>query len=44
MGNFISNINKDLFFAVEELMKNGILFSDGTIRFGIDMLTAGTHI
>ena len=32
MGNCIPKINKDCFFAVEELMKN---------RFGLDMLTGG---
>ena len=41
MGNYISKINKDRFFAVEELMKNDILFSVKIIRFGLDMLTGG---
>ena len=44
MGSCISKINKDRFFAVEELMKNDILFSGGIIRFGLDMLTGGTYM
>ena len=41
MGNCISKINKDHFFAIEEFMKNDNLFSNGIIRFGLDTLTGG---
>ena len=44
MGNCISKINKDRFFAVEELMKNDILFSNRISRFGLDTLTGGTYM
>ena len=44
MGNCISKIKKDHFFAIEALMKNEILFSNGIIRFGLDMLTGGTYM
>ena len=43
MGNCISKINKDDFFAVEEFMKNDIFFSNGTIRYHLDMLYRGTY-
>ena len=42
MGNCISKINKDRFFAIEELMKNNILFSNGRVRLGLGMLAGGT--
>ena len=29
MGNYISRINKDHFFVIEEFMKNEVLFSNG---------------
>ena len=44
MGNCISKISKDRFFAVEEFVKNDIFFSNGTIRFGLDMLTGRTYM
>ena len=44
MGNCISKISKDRFFAIEELMKNDILFSNGRVRFDLDMLTGGTYM
>ena len=43
MGNCISKINKDHFFAVEEFMKNDIFFPNGTIRYHLDMLYRGTY-
>ena len=43
MGNCISKINKDRFFAVEEFMKNDIFFSNGTMRYHLDMLYRGTY-
>ena len=42
MGNCISKINKDLFFAIKEFMKNDILFSNGIKRLSLDMTTRGT--
>ena len=44
MGNCISKINKGHFFAIEEFMKNDNLFSNGIVRFGLDMLTGGTYM
>ena len=43
MGNCISKISKDCFFAVKEFVKNDILFSNGTIRYHLDMLYWGTY-
>ena len=43
MGNCISKMNKDHFFAFEE-MKNFALFFKGNTRFGLDMLTGGTYM
>ena len=41
MGNCMSKINKDHFFAFEEEIKNGILFFKGKIRCVIEMCTRG---
>ena len=41
MGNCISKINKDHFFAFEEEMKNNILLFKGRIRCVIEMYTRG---
>ena len=41
MGNCVSKINKDYFFAFEEEMKNDILFSNGMKRPALDMVTRG---
>ena len=41
MGNGISKINKDHFFAFEEKMKNDILFFKGKIRCIIEMCARG---
>ena len=43
METVFSKINKDHFFAVEEFMKNDIFFSNGRIRYHLDMLYRGTH-
>ena len=48
MGNCISKINKDYFFAFEEEMKNDISFFKGTARTGREMWAmskryAGVH-
>ena len=43
MGNCISKINRDLFFAIKESMKNDILFSNGIKRLALDMTTRGTY-
>ena len=42
MGNCISKISKDCLFAIEELMKNNILFSNGRVRLGLGMFAGGT--
>ena len=44
MGNCISKMNKDHFFAFEEEMKNFAFFFKGDTRFGLDMLTGGTYM
>ena len=44
MGNCISKINKDHFFAFEEEMKNFVLFYKENTWFGLDMLTGGTYM
>ena len=44
MGNCISKINKDHFFAFEEEMKNNILLFKGRIRCVIEMYTRGKKI
>ena len=41
MGNCISKINKDHFFAFEEDMKNEILFCKGRAKSGIEMCARG---
>ena len=41
MGNCISKINKDHFFAFEEKMRNDILFFKGKIRCIIEMCARG---
>ena len=41
MGNCISNINKDYFFAFEEEMKNECHFFKGTTRIGAEMCARG---
>ena len=41
MGNCILKINKDRFLAVEEFMKNDIFFSNGSVRFNLEMSTRG---
>ena len=39
MGNCISKILKDHFFAFEELLKNDILLSGGMMRLALDWST-----
>ena len=39
MGNCISKILKDHFFAFEEGMKNKTSFEKGRVRRGLDMVT-----
>ena len=41
MGNCISKINKNYFFAFEEEVKNDILFSNRMTRLALDMTTRG---
>ena len=41
MGNCISKINKDRFFACEEEMKNVIPFFKGKIRTGLEEVIRG---
>ena len=43
MGNCISKINKDHFFAFEEEIKKMTLFFKGKTRPGLDMVTRGTY-
>ena len=47
MGNNISRILKDPFFAFEELLKNEVLLSGGTMRFffhwGTKRICSGVH-
>ena len=43
MGNCISKINKDHFFAYKEFMKNDIFFSKGIPGFRVDMFTRRTY-
>ena len=43
MGNCISKINKDRFFAIEEFTKNDIFFSSRKVRFDLDMLYRETY-
>ena len=42
MGNCISQIFKDHFFAFEELLKNDILLSHGMMRLALDWGTKRT--
>ena len=42
MGNCISKINKDHFFAFEELLKNDILLSGRMMRLALDWGTKRT--
>ena len=44
MGNCISKINKDHFFACEEFIKNNIFFSNGIKRLKLDMFTRGSYM
>ena len=44
MGNCISKINKDHFFAFEEEMKNKTSFEKGRLRRGLNMITGGTYM
>ena len=45
MGNCISKMNKDRFFAYEKKMKNDILFLKGKTRRAVEMATkGGTHV
>ena len=44
MGNCISKINQDPFFAFEEEMKNDILFFKGETRSVIEMCARGKKI
>ena len=41
MGNCLSKVNKDHFFASEENMKNEILFCKGKARSGIEVCVRG---
>ena len=41
MSNCLSKFNKDHFFAIEEFMKNNILFSNERVRLGLRMLAGG---
>ena len=41
MGNCISKINKDHFFAFEEIRKNDILFSKGKTRLLLEIYARG---
>ena len=43
MGNCISKINKDHFFAYKEFIKNDIFFSNGIKRLKLDMVTRGSY-
>ena len=44
MGNCISKILKDHFFAFEKGMKNKTSFEKGRVRRGLDMVTSRTYI
>ena len=43
MGNYISKITKDHFFAFEEEMKNKTFLEKRKIRRGLDIITGGTY-
>ena len=43
MGNCISKISKDNFFAYKEYFKNETSLEKGKIRRGLDMVTGGTY-
>ena len=43
MGNCISKINKDHFFAYEEFIKNDIFFSKGIPKLKLDMFIRGSY-
>ena len=43
MGNCISKISKDHFFAYGEYFKNETSLEKGKIRRGLDMVTGGTY-
>ena len=43
MGNCISKVNQDHFFAYEEFIENGIFFSNGIARLTLDMVIRGRY-
>ena len=44
MGNCISRISEDDFFAFEEEMKNKTSLKKGRVRRGLDVVTGGTYM
>ena len=44
MGNCISRISEDHFFAFEEDMKNKTSLKKGRVRRGLDVVTGGTYM
>ena len=43
MGNYISEMSKDLLLDLEEFMKNATSSEKGKVRPGLDRFTGGTH-
>ena len=44
MGNCISKVFKNHFFAFEEGIKNKTSFGKGRVRRGLEMVTGGTYM